>query len=291
LRVLSFILFIALLQFPILSFSQQSVEHLLIRDTIKNKAIVETKNLKSINQVVDANYLLDANSSSIAFSQQEHINNSVQSLFYFIVSLFLLLGLLKVAFNKYFNNMIRVFFNTSLRQSQLSDQLLLAKLPSLLFNILFFIIAGSYVFLLINEIKSIQESYWQSLFYCIVCFLIIYLIKYIVLLISGWLTGYRQEAENYIFIVFLSNKVLSFFLLPMIAIIAFADSDVSYVVKILSYIAIAFMVLLRYTRAFGVLNHNLSITRFHFFLYIIGVEILPIFLIYKTLMVFINKSL
>lgn len=280
-----------LLQFPVISFSQSSGNIESGWDTIIKKAILETKSLQSIHQVMEANYLINTKSTPIDVSQQEHTNRSAQTLFYCMVGLFLMFGLLKVAFHKYFNNMSRVFFNTSLRQSQLTDQLLLAKLPSLLFNILFVIVAGIYVFLLINGFKSLQESYWQSLFYCILAITIIYLTKYIVLQISGWLTGFRHDAENYIFIVFLSNKVLSLFLLPMILVIAFADSDVSYIAKILSFLVIAFMVLLRYVRAFGVLNLNLSLTKFHFFLYIVGVELLPIFLIYKTLMIFLNKSL
>ena len=65
--------------------------------------------------------------------------------FYFILSLFLFLGILNAVFKNYFNTMIRVFFKTSLRQSQLTDQLMQAKLPSLCLNIFSVLVKHSLV--------------------------------------------------------------------------------------------------------------------------------------------------
>ena len=65
-------------------------------------------------------------------------------MFYLIAGIVLLLAFFKYFNSRYFTNLFRVFFNTSLRQSQLTDQLLQAKLPSLLFN-LFFILSGGIV--------------------------------------------------------------------------------------------------------------------------------------------------
>ena len=46
-------------------------------------------------------------------------------------------------------------------------------------------------------------------FYIIFSVLLVYVFKYFVLQISGWLTGYKQDIDNYIFIVFLINKILA----------------------------------------------------------------------------------
>ena len=54
-------------------------------------------------------------------------------IFYLFCIDILLLGIFKVFYTKYFNNIFRVFFNTSLRQNQLTDILLQARLPSLIF--------------------------------------------------------------------------------------------------------------------------------------------------------------
>src|SRR5688500_15446939 len=53
--------------------------------------------------------------------------------FYLISCIILLFGFFKVFYERYFNNIFRVFFNTSLRQNQLTDMLMQSKLPSLIF--------------------------------------------------------------------------------------------------------------------------------------------------------------
>ena len=67
---------------------------------------------------------------------KEH-HDSKEYLFYLLAGIFLIFGFFKVFYSTYFNNIFRVFFNTSLRQNQLTDLLLQAKLPSLIFNIFF----------------------------------------------------------------------------------------------------------------------------------------------------------
>ena len=74
---------------------------------------------------------------------------SKEFVFYFILTLFLFLGILNTVFKNYFNTMIRVFFKTSLRQSQLTDQLMQAKLPSLFLNIFSVLVSGFYIFTLL----------------------------------------------------------------------------------------------------------------------------------------------
>ena len=129
------------------------------------------------------------------------------------------------------------------------------------------------------------------LFYILLSVFLVYGVKYFVLKISGWLTGYRQEMDNYIFIVYLINKILAILLLPLITLIAFSDSGVGKLALKLSFITIFGMVILRYLRSFSLLNRKSSFSKFHFLLYIFGVELIPILLIYKTLLNFVNKSL
>ena len=83
-----------------------------------------------------------------------------------------------------------MFFNTSLRQSQLTDQLLQAKLPSLLFNLFFILIGGYYIFLLMAIFGKITFGDWPVVLpICIIALLLIYLVKYWVLKFAGWITG------------------------------------------------------------------------------------------------------
>ena len=117
------------------------------------------------------------NNSSINLSKPTSItiistkkNSNVEFIFYLLAGLVLVLGCLKAFFGKYFNTLFSVFFNTSLRQSQLTDQLLQAKLPSLFFNVFFTISGGIYVYFLLIYFNTIYYIHSYRLSCCSVFF-------------------------------------------------------------------------------------------------------------------------
>ena len=213
-------------------------------------------------------------------------------LFYAIFILLLLFGLLKMFYSRYLNNLFRVFFNTSLRQSQLTDQLLQAKLPSLFFNIFFLLTGGFYIYFLLNYLGHIDVANdLQILLACIGGLTGVYIVKYIVLKFTGWISGYKNAADTYIFIVFLINKIIAIALIPVIIIMAFSDMYLVKAVVLISYIIIFLMLILRFLRSYSILQNKIKVQRYHFFLYIIGIEILPLLLIYKTAMKLLTNNL
>ena len=216
---------------------------------------------------------------------------SFDLIFYIFLGLLLFLAFMKAAYGKYFNNLTRVFFNTSLKQSQLTDQLLQAKLPSLLMNIFFVVMAGMYIFLLtvINKKSTFQQ--YQYLGYAILFVVLAYVVKYFIVNIAGWLTGFSREAGGYIFIVFLINKIMSLALLPLVAIMTFSDPLFQKIAMVLSFILIVLLFIIRYYRSFGLLKNKINLSMFHFMLFVIGVELLPMLIIYKWAMNILTKSL
>ena len=251
-----------------------------------------TVEINTVSELLKANSLICTQKVPSNIIQQNHkeVKNR-QYLFYLIFSLFLFFGILKVGFNNYTTNLLKVFFNTTLRQSQLTEQLLLSKLPSLLYNLFFLLVVSIYIFVLFEgKFNSISFN-WKLLFYILISVCIIYFVKFIVLELSGWLTGYKQEIENYVFIVFLINKILAILLLPILLLITFSNIEISSFAVKMSYLLIFLLYFLRYLRVFSLLNRRLSITKFHFLIYALGIEIVPILLIYKTLVIIINKSL
>lgn len=213
----------------------------------------------------------------------------------FFYSIFFAVGMLawcRYVYTRYFNNLFRVFFNTSLRQSQLTDQLLQARQASFFFNLLFIIIGGLYAYFLLQYFKWLpQNNVLMMMGICIISLAGIYIIKYITLKFTGWITEYQEEVNTYVFIVFLINKILSVLLVPFIIIIAFSDPVIKKAAVAVSLLLISLMFLLRFFRSFGLLQHKLKVSRFHFFLYIAGIEVLPLLFIYKTLLVLSAKNL
>lgn len=214
------------------------------------------------------------------------------ALFYIILGVVIFFGIIRRVYSRYFHTLFRVFFNSSLRQSQLTDQLLQSKLPALFYNLLFLFTAGLYAYLLLNNSGNQTGLInWTLLGLCLAAVGIIYAGKYIVLSFSGWLTGYNDEADAYIFIVFLINKILGICLLPIVVITSFALPVLVQVVTSISLIFIALMLIFRFFRSYGVLQSKLRISSFHFLLYIIALEILPLLVIYQLVHVYLLKNL
>ena len=199
---------------------------MILSDTIKKPVPAPDLLLSYPNafrKILKENQFLNANGKPVAMVNQIRKPVVQDSFFYLLAIIGLLLGFLRFFYTRYFNNLFRVFFNASLRQSQLTDQLLQAKLPSLLFNILFVFSGGVYIYLLLRFVNWLSiENFWLILFYCILSLGIIYLIKFITLKFTGWLTGYKEVTNTYVFIIFLINKILGILLVPFTVVIAFS---------------------------------------------------------------------
>lgn len=244
-----------------------------------------------LQKLLDENIYLNSKSTPVSLAEKPRIEKDEDSLFYILMALVLFFGIVKATYPKYFSNLFRVFFNTSLRLSQLTDQLVQDQLPSLLYNSFFVINAGLFVYFLMGY-KGTLNIYtsWQVMGFCILLFAIVYLFKYLILLFTGWITGFKQEAGIYTFIIFLINKIIGICLFPVLIVIAFADQTIAFYFVWITAIVISLLLLMRFIRSYGLLQNRIKISRFHFLLYIIAVEILPIFVIYKSALIFLNKK-
>lgn len=259
------------------------------KDSISNSALSYSAILE---KQLKENRFLNYYGRPVAMVNQVKARQPTDSFFYLLVVIAVALGFFRFSYTHYFNNLFRVFFNASLRQSQLTDQLLQAKLPSLFFNILFLISGGAYVYFLLHYYGKLSgQDFKLSFFYCTISLAAIYLLKHISLKFTGWVTGYKEITNTYIFIIFLINKILGILLIPFTVIIAFSTPVLANVSVILSLLFIGLMLLLRFFRSYGLLQHQLKINSFHFFLYVVGIEIIPVLLIYKGLVLLLSKYL
>lgn len=212
-------------------------------------------------------------------------------IFYLLLLLILFIGILRSGFSNYFSNMVRVFFNTSLRQNQLTDQLLQSKLPSLLFNVFFVLMSGLYLFIFLGRLKLIEISSLSTLLYMVLFIMTMYLVKYFFMQLFGWFSGNEQAADVYVFMVFLVNKFMAIILLPLTMMIYYSEGAVKDFALVCSVLLVIVFFIFRYIRSFVLLGQNLKVSRFHFILFILGMEIIPILLICKWGMNIIDKTL
>ncbi len=244
-----------------------------------------------LKEILKENIFLNSSTSTVSVIQSPRNYIPKDLVFYLLALILLFLGILKIVWPRYFSNLVRVFFNTSLRQGQLTDQLLQAKLPSMLFNIFFIVIGGWYIYLLLNYFGKATYNNWNVLAICIAGLFLVYVAKFCTLKFAGWLTGYVEESETYIFIVFLINKIIAICLVPIVVIIPFSMPGLVNVAVLISYIIIVLMFIMRFFRSYGLLQSKLKVSGFHFLLYIVGVELLPLLLIYKFALIILTKNL
>lgn len=238
------------------------------------------------------NRLLNTNAEPVSLAIQIKKIKSNDIFFYVITLLVLLLAFLKYFFRRYFTNLFKVFFNTSLRQNQITDQLLQAKLPSFLFNIFFVVSGGVYVYVLLLQFHLLKaDNNWLIIFFSIILMALVYFIKFFTLKFTGWITGLAGEVNMYVFVIFLINKIIGIFLVPFVIVMAFARPEIVKAVVLISLICIGLFLLLRFFRSYALIQNQLKISKFHFLLYITGLEILPLMLIYKGLMIYLTKNL
>lgn len=208
-----------------------------------------------------------------------------EDLFYYLVFLLILFGLLRRVFAKYFYDLFRVFFKTTLKQRQTQEQLLQSPLPSIFMNGFFVLSAGLYINFLLQYFQlSIAQNFWLQYLYCGVALGSIYIVKFIGLKITGWLFNVSTATDAYIFIVFIINKILGVFLLPFLLLLAFTTDPLYSSAMIFSWFGIGLLILYRFILSYGAIRKEVKLNSFHFLLYIIGFEVVPLLLIYKLLL-------
>lgn len=279
---------------PILLYAQKVDSLAMSKDSLQKNIVIaaDSQHITTLQSLLQKNTFLNSSGKPLSIVVKSRKAMSNDAVFYLLAGLVLLMGLIKFFFARYFTNLFRVFFNSSLRQNQLTDQLLQDKLPSLFFNIFFIISGGIYVYFLLAQYQLIHEQYkWGVMVACIGVLGVIYVVKFSTLKFTGWVTGYTEATDTYIFVIFLISKIIGMILIPFTILIAFSDLSIAATSALVSLLIIAFLLLLRFFKSYGLLQNQLKITKLHFILYVLGVEVMPLLLIYKGLLILLSKNL
>lgn len=208
-------------------------------------------------------------------------------LFYVMVLLAIMFAILRQAFPKYFTDLFRVFFKTTLKQRQVREQLIQTPLPSLLLNIFFVLAGGLYTaFILQHFGVGPIDNFWLLALYGCIGLTAAYSVKYVGLKICGWVFGMKDAADSYIFIVFIVNKMIGILLLPFLVLLAFTVGPVHTASLTLSWCLLGGLLGYRFILTYGAIRNQVRVNPFHFFLYLLAFEIAPLLIVYKGLLLF-----
>lgn len=268
--------------------SFQALAALALADSLRLDSLQKANAAKKPNIDTSTYYAIIAapylpfNQPPVFFITKEHKPAQKDELFYMLLGTVALFGIIKTGFSKYMRNLFTQFFETSHRSKQLRELVAQQTLPSLLMNILFLLSGSIYAALIIEQKKWIDLPFWYILLYSTSIFTGIYIGKYLFIKFCGWVFNIELAARNYIFVVFLSNKMAGILLLPFVMIAAFNTGVIAEVGFTIAMVLIVLLLLYRFFISMNSMRELLNISALHFFLYLCTTEVLPLLLIYKA---------
>ena len=247
--------------------------------TLEHGAIAMTDSFISAHPMMASQYI-------VSDIELPHMYVSKTADFYLLLFLCLMLGLIRFMDTRYFINLWRAFWNPTLSNRQLKEQLQGAGLPNFLMNIFFTFASGAYIYYIVKFFTPNHSGVIPPSLLIIMLIAgtgLIYLAKYAAVRFSGWAFRVEGITEHYLFNVFLINKVLGVTLIPFIIILAFADHQWAQQVVFISFIASGILLLNRYLRSWQVFGSFFQYSKFHFFMYLCASELLPLAVLMKLL--------
>lgn len=212
-------------------------------------------------------------------------------IFYMLLALCIVFAVMRQAFPKYFSDLFRLFFRTTLKQRQIREQLMQTPLPSLLLNGFYVVTAGLYLDFIYQRFHPGPPfHFWLLFVYAALALSAIYFIKFTGLKLSGWIFNMEEAASSYVFIVFVVNKMIGIFLLPVVICLAFMKEPGYSTALVISWCGVGGLLLYRLVLTFSAIRNQVKLNPFHFFLYLCAFEVAPVLLIYKGLLVFFGQT-
>ncbi len=237
-----------------------------------------------IQLAFDRNKLFAFSATPVIVRSNKKEFNGKELLFYTLLALLLFFAFIRFSFPKYLTDLFRVAFRTTLKQRQIGEQLIQTPLPSLLLNFFFLLTAGLYInFVLQHHYLTGEYNFWLLYLYCFIGLTLIYITKFLSLKFCGWLFNVSETTDDYIFIVFMINKIIGIYLLPFLVLLAFAENNVYQVSFALSYLGVFALLAYRIILSYSLIRTQMRLNAFHFFLYLCAFEIVPLLAIYKAL--------
>lgn len=162
------------------------------------------------------------------------------------------------------------------------------NLPYMALYSLFWINGGIFIFLLTYH-YNIRLPFNQvgNLFICIGGIILVFLLKHLILFIIAIIFPVEKEIRAYNFVILIGGILLGLLLTPFNMAIAFGSENLGTIAIWGAFGLIGLIYLIRSFRAVAIASPYLITNRFHFLVYLCTVEIAPIMILVKMLL--LNK--
>ncbi|TCZ73491.1 DUF4271 domain-containing protein [Flaviaesturariibacter aridisoli] len=269
-------------RFSVLDSLGNPIADTLRRDTFQLPPLLVTP--QRFDSVVWTRHPFISFQNPVRLRESVHVTEGKESLFYTSMGLLLLLAIARSGFPRYLADLFRLFFRANLRQRQAKEQLQQSPMPSLYMNVLYFGVGALFLNLLFRRFGLAGGwGFWPLFGYTAAGLAALYLGKFIVLRLVGWILRVPGPAEAYVFIVFTANKILAMLLLPFVVLLAFTEGALNQVALTLALTLAGGVFAYRYFLSYTTVQRQVRLPFFHFVLYLVAFELVPLLLINKLL--------
>jgi Domain of unknown function (DUF4271) len=175
------------------------------------------------------------------------------------------------------------FSNNFLKQAQRDYSGMIGAAPYYLLYVHFIINLGLFVFLTIRAFTGNQFNSFPFMLLCIGAVGGGYLLKHLVVSVSGSLFDAKEQASQYNFLILVFSCILGLFLLPANFFLALRENTSTILPFWVASMILVFYVF-RWFRSVGLFGSFVAKNLFHFLLYLCAVEILPAAILIKMLL-------
>jgi hypothetical protein len=212
-------------------------------------------------------------------------NNRPDWLFLLFLFLIGVLAYLRVAYGKYLSLIGKAFLSNNVTTQIARDENMLVQRASIMLSVVFYLSASLLIYTTSVhynwKIIGISTGFIRYLFIAVLI-AIIYLIKFFILRISGWLFDINKETTVYLFNVSLINNMLGMALIPILAIdVFFGMGSINWLLT-LAVILVAAAYIYRLIRGIIIGIGASPASPAYLFLYLCTLEIAPLFLLIKV---------
>lgn len=221
-------------------------------------------------------------------TRQIHKKSSSNFIFWVLLSLLLFLTAIASVSRKKLDQAYGSFINENLLRQVYRQNRGTFSLAYLLLYILFFLNLGSFIFLSANEFGYNLPNNFSFLLLLCGSVGIIFLIKHFLLFLMSSIFPIDKEIKLYSFTIMIFGILLGIALLPINILIAFASENIGKITVYVALGAIVAIYLYRSLRALSIASRYLMLHKFHFFLYLCAVEILPVIVLLKFILLWMD---
>lgn len=209
---------------------------------------------------------------------------SAEFLFWIMLFVMIYLALEITLFKSLMNDVYRAFTNDNVLKLLHREQRDFIAFPFLLMYIFFFFNFGIFVFLTFHYFGLAPKSL-EMLSYCILGVGVLFLLKHILLKIVEMIFPVQKEIKLYSFSLVIFSSILGFALVPFNVVAAFAAENLAEIALYGGLVTVFAISVFCSLRGLFLASKYLSFHKFHFFMYLCTVEIAPVLVVIKLLLI------